>query len=660
MPQFNKTRKKSKIPIKPYIPSTRKTTKPGNDFYMYVNGNWLRHVNMPPYLTSYGISEEIEDQINTELQSILQKSRQIVRSNPDSKIPHTTYLIGTLTESVLNVGSQDLNVKTVQGLVSGLQCIRDIFDIGSTIGDFLKHRIPTVLTMFVAPQETDSTYLRLILAPGSLNLPDASYYFDNSLEKVRILRAYEKLLKQLGSDFNIEGLEEIIGIEQIVVKAYMKSKLDDEILIKGKEIRKEYPNIPWKSILLNSIEWSESEFDSHNILVISKTYLHQLNKWCTLFPIQSWKRLLSSQILMYMLPLLPPPYDDMDFELFGHRMRGQSEKTPQQRLALKLAEQWLSASLGSEFINEYVDTNIKEQASLLAREIKESAKKVASSTEWLQPETRTQAGKKVDSIYLGVAYPTTIQKDTKTTLHPEYMIKNILTLSELDFKDEMKLINTILKPEKWDDDVFAVNAYYYNEGNRLILPAGILRWPFFHPNASDGWNFGGLGATIGHEISHAFDSDGKEYDENGNRNSWWNKEEIKEYSKKTKQIIELYNKTKYFGHSINGILTLSENIADLGGLTISLQALKTRLKKKSASSDEVKRQICDFFTSYAVSWRTKEKKQKAYQGLFMDVHAPPPARVNNVVCQFDEWYECFDVKPGDLLYKDPNQRLRIF
>jgi predicted metalloendopeptidase len=331
---------------------------------------------------------------------------------------------------------------------------------------------------------------------------------------------------------------------------------------------------------------------------------------------------------------------------------------PKDKLTLHLSKHWLGASLGSLFIGKYVSKEIKQQAKSIALEIRDSAITIVSSTEWLDESTRQKAMNKIRSIYFGVAYPSVIKKDKYTQLHPEQMIKNILLLSELDFKDEMKKINTELHSDEWEDDVFAVNAYYYNEGNRLILPAGTLRWPFFDTRASDGWNFGGLGCAIGHEISHAFDEDGKDFDEHGNKNVWWSRGEQVKYHKKTKALIELYNRTIHSGQHVNGVLTLSENIADLCGVSIALGALKRRLK--GMPSHIAKKELCDFFTSYAVSWRTKEKKEKVAQSLIIDVHAPPSVRVNNIVCQFQEWYDCFDIQPGDHLYKDPTERIRIF
>lgn len=655
MPQTRRIRRKE-----PVVPPPRTTIKPGTDFYTYVNGNWLKQAHMPPYLSSYGVSEEIEDQINTQCMKILQDAQRLVQSMPDKRLPKQQYLLGTLTESALNPKVQQLNVNFVRTMVTRFQCARDVSEIGATMGDFLRHQIPTQLSIVVIPMETQSTRLRLAIGPGAVGLPDPTYYIDPDSSNLKAMDEYSKLLKTLGEDFSIPELEQVIGMEKLSAPKLLEARRDSEILMKGTELQSQFSAIPWSTLFQNSVGWKDSQWKHHEILVLSKSWLHALNKWFRTVPISLWKLWLSHNFLLYILPLLPPPYDNIEFELYGHKLKGQRQKTPQPRLALKLAQEWLTQSLGDVFVERHVSPHLKESATNLAKQIRAAAAEKAGSTLWFAPETRQVAKRKTKAIHLGIAYPSYVPQESLVKLNPEKLVENVLTLAEADFQDEIQRVDTTLNVKVWDDPVFAVNAYYYNEGNRLILPAGILRWPFFHPDASDGWNYGGLGATIGHEISHAFDNDGKEYDDHGNKNPWWSKEEVAAYQKKTKALIELYSKTKYFGHSLNGYLTLSENIADLGGVDIALAALKSVLKQRKAGPETIKKELRDFFMSYAVSWRTKEKKAKAMQSLFMDVHAPPPARVNNIVCQFDEWYEAFDITPGEALYKDPQHRIRIF
>jgi len=309
-----------------------------------------------------------------------------------------------------------------------------------------------------------------------------------------------------------------------------------------------------------------------------------------------------------------------------------------------------------------VAPSIKSNVEAIAKEIRHSAAERIGSTEWFSHGTRAKAKKKVQNIILSVAYPSKFPKDPYVALSPTNLVENLTTLAKVDFQSELKKVNTRLHLNTWDDTVFAVNAYYYNEGNHLFLPSGILRWPFYHCNASDGWNFGGIGATIGHELCHAFDDDGKEYDQHGEKNPWWSESEIRTYEEKSDALIRLFSKTLYVGKHIDGLHTLSENIADLGGLSIALVALKERLVKRGLEPDTpaYKDQLRDFFQSFAVSWRTKERHEKALQAIFMDVHAPATARVNNIVSQLDDWYECFTIQASDKLYVSPENRIRIF
>jgi len=627
---------------------------------MYINGSWIRHATIPSYLSSYSVSDEIEGQIDNELLSILDKARIQVKTKANVRIQNTNYFIGTLAESALNTSVQPSNVNFVRNLVSKFGCIRDTSEVGTTLGEFIRFQVNTILCMIVAPTEEQTHTYRLTIIPGKLGLPDSSYYLDKTPEKEAAIVAYMQLLSMLGEDFNVSSIETVLGLERIAAESIRKGRDDLEVLVRGADLIQMYPNIPWSTLVLSSLKWPMSKFRSHSILITSKTWMKQVNKWFRLLSIPIWKTWLSVNMLLHCLPLLPAPYDTMDFELYGHKLRGQSEKVPQQRLALHLTEKWLSSSLGELFIHSYVPHSVKLHVLEIAREIRRVASEVVASTEWLHPITRKKAKIKVQSLYLSVAYPSTFRKDKGIVLHPEHLVQNIFTLAEADFVRELEKVNKQLDNSQWDDDVFAVNAYYYNEGNRLILPSGILRWPFFHVKASDGWNFGGLGATIGHEICHAFDEDGKEYDEYGNKNPWWSKQETGRFLEKTRALVQLFDKTLYFGQHINGALTSSENIADLAGLSIALNALKQRLQRKHVSPPVYGKELRDFFISYATSWRTKEKKQKAIQSIFMDVHAPPLARVNNIVCQFDDWYECFNVQPGDVLYKSPEERIRIF
>ena len=210
----------------------------------------------------------------------------------------------------------------------------------------------------------------------------------------------------------------------------------------------------------------------------------------------------------------------------------------------------------------------------------------------------------------------------------------------------------------WEEGVYRVNAYYFNENNEIMIPYGTMISPFYSVKASNAWTYGALGSIIGHEMCHGFDEDGKNYDAYGQRKKWWSRKDNIAYNHKTKALIELYSKQSVLGKKINGKKTLSENIADLGGLGISLQALKDNLEEKPL--EERLSAYREFFIAYASSWRTKYRDEKLRHSLETDRHSPAFLRVNLIVSQFDEWYEAFGISKESDLYIEPEKRIRIF
>jgi predicted metalloendopeptidase len=334
---------------------------------------------------------------------------------------------------------------------------------------------------------------------------------------------------------------------------------------------------------------------------------------------------------------------------------------PQKELTVRLLQEWMPSTMSRLYLKYFFDENLKKEATLFVKMIQRAAIDRIKNTKWFSEGTRKKAVQKVERMKLGVAYPGKLPALESVPMKTDNLFQNILSLGEEHTKDEIQKINKSIDiSNEWDDAIYAVNAFYYSEVNQLILPAGSILWPFYHSKAPFGWNFGGLGAVVGHEMTHAFDSDGKDYNSEGIKEKWWTTHDNKEYTKRTKALIKLYNQAQILGHPVNGTLTLNENISDLGGLAIALDALRHEIKKQKLSQEEQKEAYRHFFISYAVSWRIKEKPEKMLQGLFMDRHAPAPLRVNLIVSQFDEWYNAFDIQIKDELYIPPEERIRIF
>jgi len=247
------------------------------------------------------------------------------------------------------------------------------------------------------------------------------------------------------------------------------------------------------------------------------------------------------------------------------------------------------------------------------------------------------------------------------SLHPSNLLENIIALGEDDTKLCISRLGRACSKvgHTWDDGIFIVNAFYYADQNRMVIPLGMLQPPFFDLKKSIGWNYGGIGCAIAHEMTHGFDEGGRMYDETGSWKNWWSPQDELHYHAQTKKLVKLFDKREYRGGHVNGTHTLDENLADLGGMAIALQALQEDILKEGNTSKRIP-YLRDFFIAYATSWRLKDRSKKAQQALMIDFHAPAELRVNLIVAQFSEFYEAFEVPEGSPMYIAPEDRIKLW
>lgn len=632
------------------IPQFDTSVKPGDDFFRYINGKWLKHIPIPTFRTSYGVSEEIEVVIQKKLQKILKDSYAFSAQGlkPKNKEEQMKDLIGRLGLSALRLGKQKKNVETLKQTIQSFQCIRDKNDVAETLAKMVRHGIPTFFNFAVYQNKA-------LLIPGSLGLPDVSYYEATAPGKTRTLFAYVNLCKKVSKELDIPDISSGIQVESLLAQTLDDLSGEIKEKKKGKELADEFTEIPFE-LFFSTVGvkgWKEINFS------VNHRFLRFANKLFRTWPIENWKQLFTLHTILDALPILPSPYDTLHFEFFAKKLRGQLEKLPQDELYFNLCKDLLSIPLSYLYVKKNLSNEFKEKITKFAEHIRELSVEHMKKS-WLEDKTKETAIKKLQEMNLSISHPKEFPELEIPFLDTEQFLYNIYLLREMDMKEGIASIGKKYDPhEYWQEPPYAVNAYYNNETNQFILPAGSLMEPFYYNSEKRlGWNYGGLGAIIGHEMTHAFDMDGKEYNEKGHRVNWWTLKDTREYNKRTNALVKLYDKQKVLGKPVDGYKTLSENIADLGGLSIALDALKQTLK--NVSEEEKKQQLKDFFVSYAVSWRVKERPKKQMQALFLDVHAPTELRVNLIVSQFQEWYDSFDVVTKDEHYYLPEERISIF
>jgi len=637
----------------PIVTKPDTTVSPAKDFYKYINNPWQKRIRVPPYLGSYGVSEEIETEVRVSLIKVIEVLRETKPKHP----------ISALATSFLNSASQKSSVTDLQHILNSYDCVSNAKEVCSTIGKLNRIQCGSPLSLVIGCDTYDSSKPCVYLYEPSTGLPENQHYVANAQDT--ILLKYRKLLNTVGDLMNIDTLESAITIEAGIIP-YLSS--NDEL----SDIRfsysphsysnlvKTYNNVDWAAMF---DEWGVTKdvYTKANFVVTNRRYMLLFNKMFRTFTIETWRKWFQSLTILNYMEYLPSPFSDLHFDLYGKALRGNEEKLPQKWVTLKVLQTFATQDLGKLFVKMSVANGTKKVATKLIQELKDATVERLTALEWMESSTKAKAIRKVKAMYFQVAYPDTWDSETDVvTIDPNRPLTNIIHLAEYDTQRMIDELNSgcITDKKQWEDGAFEVNAYYYAESNRMVIPAGMLRAPFFDLSRSVAWNLGGIGAAIGHEITHGFDDEGRLYDENGSYKDWWTPHDTRKFKKLTQVLITLFDSVTYMGGKVDGRLTLSENLADLGGIAIALQALQNHLKK--ATDIEKKQAYIDFFTSFAVSWRNKDRPRKAKQSLLLDVHSPAPLRVNRIVKNFEEFYVAFDVKEGDAGFIPESERVKLW
>lgn len=640
------TRKKSAAPS--VQTRRRRDAEPGNDFYNYVNSRWLKRANIPPYESSFGVSEEIEEKIRARLLRIVRG----LMAAPEPTDKHAA-AVRTFFKAGMFAARHDDHMKTFRRMMMDFGCMKTPADYARQLGSLIACGVPTLLNVYLGRNLEDPDENVLQITSGFLALPDASYYKGEAPGKMATLRGFETMMRRLGQYLEYDGLERIVILESHVADIFDASESEDPEMMSGRELARHFKHVPWADFWAG---YGLENWERLNFLVQGRSWFTWLDRQFRIMPAADWITWFRGQVLLYFGPFLESPIKTLYFNFFGRRLRGNKERMTQEFLLYFVAQSLLMVSLSKLYKGCCLASEHQRAVREFTESIRHSAMKRIDDVSWLSTKARSRTKAKIAAMDLSVAEVDDGAHYRLPELSEVDLIFNICALGKANAGRNMhyalfpKLDLPVMDP------VFEVNAHYYNSGNRLVIPGGITLWPFYSPSPRHlGWSYGGLGAVVGHELLHGFDEEGKDYDERGVYGPWWSSGDLAEYAKKAKALIRLFSSTEYLGHPLNGKSTLSENIADLGGLAMALDALKRRVKGPAQ-----KEAIKNFFIAYATSWRVKERKERSLYRLFTDVHAPAPVRVNRIVAHFQEWYDAFDVQPGDALYIDPKDRISIF
>lgn len=640
--------------MKPLVPAVSDTKLPGDGFYSYVNETWLNSSHIPGWMGSFGVSDEMTDKTDKELLQILHNLPHLNKLplKPTTPIQHLQVL-GYIWKNKQVKNEEEY----LQVCLHTLMSCKSTSDIIRFFGWMVRSSIPTILKI-EAREEIKNPYLvRATLSTGSLLLP-LKYYLEPNFKHTDIWKAYEQFISICSIELGLPFLHKAIEVEQKLAHILNKSFRHLAESKKGSSLKSWCPEFEWASFM-EGLD-IDPRWENRIWVINSSERFRDILKWIKNTDEESIISILSIHLIKVASPYLSSNIHYAYSNLYEKALRGVSKEIPYEQRILFDIKNILPDALCTIYAKNHQDKDSLNDIKVLVENLRTAAVDVMSKTDVFSKKTKSKVKEKLHRMWfeIGNGPPREETPLLDITYTPDSLIHSIFTINSARTKQIPALTGKPADKIHSSYPCFITNASYFEESNHIVIPWGILQWPFYHLNAPLGWNHGGIGATICHEMTHGFDLEGSLYSPRGVYKEWWTRKNRNTFKKQTRKVSTFFSKFKHYGKKLDGEKTLSENWADLGGLKIALHGLNTLLAGKT--DEEIKEAHRNFFLSYAVSWRELTRKKSLLHSMLVSVHAPAEDRVDRIVPQFKEWVNAFNIKETDTLFLPEGKRLHFF
>ncbi len=658
--------KKTSDAIKKYpafeVQNMDTTIRPGDDFFAYTNGNWIKNNPIPADKNSKNVFDELVERNRENIKEIIidaASSKEVLPGSNKQKIG-TFYNSGMDTVKIAEQG-----VKPIQMFFDKIESIKTIGDVQMTGAFMQSYSISPFFYFFSNQDSKNSTNVIAQCYQAGIGLPERDYYLNND-ESTRKIR--EKYLEHLKKMFILLKDEPSVAEKNANTVMQMETQLAKASFtnVENQDPQKTYNKLDIDGLnkLSPEIEWTEyfaqtGYPDLKEINVYQPGFFKELGKMMKTVSVDDWKTFLRWQLINSTAAYLSKDFENQNFDFYYTTLSGQEKMEPRWKLVLDVTSGSLGEAIGQLYVEKYFPPVAKERMTALVMNLKKSLKQRIENLAWMGPQTKEEALAKLNNMGVKVGYPNKWRDYSGLEITPDSYVMNVLNSNAFEFKYTMNKIGKPVDREEWGMTPQTVNAGYYPNKNEIVFPAGILQPPFFNLDADDAVNYGAIGMVIGHEMTHGFDNHGRQFDKDGNLRDWWTKEDSKLFDERAAILVDQYNKYEVLDSTfVNGKLTLGENIADLGGITVTLNAYKLSLEGKEAPKPiDGFTDLQRFFLSYAQIWRTNMRDAELKKRVRTDEHSPAKVRINGVVYNVPEFYTAFpQVKEGDKLFRPADQR----
>lgn len=638
------------------------TIRPQDDFYQYAVGSWIENNPIPDDQTRWGafniLIEEANDQVKTIVDDALVKASE--GNNSLAGKVGTFYKVGMDTANIESQGISPLDDE-----IARINSIANKNDLVKEIAHMHKFSSTPLFFFYSTVDAKNSDSVITGIYQGGLGLPDRDYYVkddDRSKEiRMKYIEHVENMFSLMGAEDSKSSAKSIMKFETKLAKA-SNTKLENRDpnatynKLTTKEIFSKYKGFNWKLYL------EEVEIGDPGVVDISQPkFIAEVDKMVTNVSLDDWKTYLKWNLVRSMSPYLSSNFVDERFEFTGKFLNGQKINKPRWKRVQNTTSGALGEAIGQLYVAKYFPPEAKAKAMDIVKALRISMAESIQSLEWMTDDTKKEALKKLAGFGVKIGYPDKWKDYTDLQVTSDSYVKNVMASNYFDHQETLSKINQPVRDWEWGMNPQTVNAYYSPTRNEIVFPAAILQSPFFNMNVDDAINYGGMGYVIGHEITHGFDDRGRQYDADGNIRDWWTKEDSDNFKARAQKIIDQYSAFEPLDSLfINGELTQGENIADLGGLIVSYNAFKQTEQYKKGELIDGLTPSERFYLNSAQVWKGSIRDEALETRIKTDPHSPARYRVLGSLSNIPEFYETFNVKEGDGMYRSEEERVKIW
>ena len=634
--------------------------KPGDNFFMHVNGTW------------YDTAKIADDQSGVGSYSFLNIPQKQLLENILNEVSSSEHPAGSIEQKIGDFYASGMDTtainsrgyEPVKPILDEIQSISDLNGLHQFIASELQSNTRSLIGLSISPDDENSSINIAHLSQTGIGLPDRDYYFKTDSSTLGIQKAYQTyiatLFEMTGSNpaEAAKASNEVYTIEKALAESH-KTRIERRVVKENyhkmavAELEKSNPNLGIKSIL------ATLGLDADSIDVRQPAYYEKLNTMLSSVPLDDWKTYLKAHTLSTYASYLSTDFENASFE-YNKVVSGQSKQLTRAQQMVQQVDRQLGFDLGQLYVKRYFNEDAKKRVLDLVNNLQKSFENRINQLDWMSDSTKAKAKEKLYSINKKIGYPD-VWREYPVSIDRGKYFENVLALRKNESRYQLEKFGKAPNRDEWGTTPSTVTAYYNPSLNEIVFPAGILQYPYFDLYADDAVNYGGIGMVIGHELTHAFDDQGAQFDKDGNVKNWWTEEDYAKFKAKTQQLIERYDTfTILDSVHVKGAMTIGENTADNGGIYIAYDAFKMTDQGQDTAKIDGYTPDQRFCLSIANIWRVKVRDEFMRTYVNTNSHSPAMWRVNGPLMNFDPFYASFPIQPGDKNYKAETERIKIW